>query len=163
MSCLCFLLNTEPLNTEHSKRLLIAIPNRNCLTHLVKQSACKELKCLKSIGLNVNISTTLAHFRHFYQVTTPTLTLPRQGGGGFKGALLFPLPPVKGEGALKEQYYSPSPGGRGLGGGGEKWDFLYYQDIKEDISCKGNCKINQSSLIILTPDIYFIKIPLSFI
>ncbi len=37
------LLNTEPLNTEHSKPLLIAIPNRNCLTHLVKQSACKEL------------------------------------------------------------------------------------------------------------------------
>ncbi len=26
------------------------------------------------------------------QVTTPTLTLPRQGGGDFKGALLFPLP-----------------------------------------------------------------------
>ena len=25
------------------KSLLIAIPNRNCLTHLVKQSACKEL------------------------------------------------------------------------------------------------------------------------
>ena len=37
------LLNTEPLNTEHSNRVLIAIPNRNCLTHLVKQSACKEL------------------------------------------------------------------------------------------------------------------------
>jgi len=31
-------------NTGHSKNLLIAIPNRNCLTHLVKQSACKELK-----------------------------------------------------------------------------------------------------------------------
>ena len=37
------LLNTEPLNTEHSKRLLIPTLNRNCLTHLVKQSACKEL------------------------------------------------------------------------------------------------------------------------
>ena len=45
-------LNAEPLNTEHSKCLsfdlealdrLIAIPNRNCLTHVVKQSACKEL------------------------------------------------------------------------------------------------------------------------
>ena len=36
-------LNSEPLNTEHSKRLLIAIPNRNCSTHLVKQSGCKEL------------------------------------------------------------------------------------------------------------------------
>ena len=24
-----------PLNAEHSKRLLIAIPNQNCLTHLV--------------------------------------------------------------------------------------------------------------------------------
>jgi hypothetical protein len=33
-----------PLNPEHSKRLLIAIPNQNCLTHLVKQSTCKELK-----------------------------------------------------------------------------------------------------------------------
>ncbi len=38
------LLNTEPLNTEHSKHLLIAIPNRNCLIHLGKDSACKELK-----------------------------------------------------------------------------------------------------------------------
>jgi len=28
---------------EHSKHLLIAIPNRNCLTHLGKQSACKDL------------------------------------------------------------------------------------------------------------------------
>ena len=37
-------LNTEPLNTEHSKSLLIAISNQNCLTHFVKQSACKELK-----------------------------------------------------------------------------------------------------------------------
>jgi hypothetical protein len=27
--------------SEHSKCLLIAIPHRNCLTHLVKQSACK--------------------------------------------------------------------------------------------------------------------------
>ena len=36
-------LNSEPLNTEHSKRLLIAIPNRNCSTHLVKQSGRKEL------------------------------------------------------------------------------------------------------------------------
>ncbi len=40
------LLNSEPLNTEHSKCLLIPIPNRNCLTHLVKQSACKELMTL---------------------------------------------------------------------------------------------------------------------
>ena len=38
VSCLCFLLNTE-----HLKDLLIAIPNRNCLTHLVKHSACKGL------------------------------------------------------------------------------------------------------------------------
>ncbi len=37
------LLNTESLNTEHSKCLLNAIPNRNCLIHLVKQSAYKEL------------------------------------------------------------------------------------------------------------------------
>ena len=37
-----------PLNAEHSKRLLVAIPNRNCLTHLAKQSACKELGgCLR--------------------------------------------------------------------------------------------------------------------
>ncbi len=33
--------------TEHSKRLLIAIPDRNCLTHLVKQSARKELDVTK--------------------------------------------------------------------------------------------------------------------
>jgi len=52
---------------------------------------------------------------------------PRQGGGDFKGALLFPLPGQ--EGTVKEHYYSPSPGGRGLGGGGEKWDFLSYQAI----------------------------------
>jgi len=36
-----------------------------------------------------------------------------------------PNPPPSREGTLKEHYYSPSPGGRGLGGGGEKWDFLY--------------------------------------
>jgi hypothetical protein len=36
-------LNTEPLNTEHLKNRLIAIPNRKCLTYIVKQSACKEL------------------------------------------------------------------------------------------------------------------------
>jgi hypothetical protein len=29
---------------EHSKRLLIALPNQNCLTHLVKQSTGKELR-----------------------------------------------------------------------------------------------------------------------
>ena len=48
------------------------------------------------------------------------LPRPRHEGGGISD---------KGEGALKEHYYSPSPGGRGLGGGGEKWDFLYYQAI----------------------------------
>jgi len=33
-----------PLNAEHSKHLLIEIPNQNCLTYSVKQSACKELE-----------------------------------------------------------------------------------------------------------------------
>ena len=31
------------MNAEHSKRLLIAVPNRSYLMRLVKQSACKEL------------------------------------------------------------------------------------------------------------------------
>jgi len=54
------------------------------------------------------------------QVTTPTLTLPSPR------RRLYEPEAVKGEGTLKEHYYSPSPGGRGLGGGGEKRDFLYY-------------------------------------
>jgi len=33
----------EHWTPEHSKCLLIAMPNRICLTHLVKQSAYKEL------------------------------------------------------------------------------------------------------------------------
>ena len=33
----------------------------------------------------------------------------------------------------------------------KKWDFLYYQDIKEDISCKGNCKINQFIINYIDP------------
>ncbi len=49
------LLNTEPLNTEHSKHLLIPIPNRNCLTHLVKQSACKEVSSFNQKKLSYHL------------------------------------------------------------------------------------------------------------
>ena len=45
--CLCFLLNPAE-SGKHSKSLLIAILNRNCLTQLVKQLACKEL--IKFLG-----------------------------------------------------------------------------------------------------------------
>ena len=42
-----------------------------------------------------------------------------------RSAELTPKPsPVKGEGTFKEHHYSPSPGGRGLGKGGEKRKFL---------------------------------------
>jgi len=53
----------------------------------------------------------------------PHPALPLQGGGDFKGALLFPLPWRP---PARRAYASER---RGLGGGGEKWDFLYYQDI----------------------------------
>ena len=42
------------LNTEHSKHLLIAIPNENCLTHLVKLSAYKGLM---PYGFNNSLDT----------------------------------------------------------------------------------------------------------
>ena len=35
------------LHLLYSCFTLIAIPNRNCLTHLIKQSACKELSLFR--------------------------------------------------------------------------------------------------------------------
>jgi hypothetical protein len=52
------------------------------------------------------------HQTRIAQVITPTLTLPREGGGDFQGILLFP--PVKGKGTFMEPCYALSTGGRGL-------------------------------------------------
>jgi hypothetical protein len=41
--CLCYLLNSEPLNTEHSDHLWFVNARQICLTPLVKESPCKEL------------------------------------------------------------------------------------------------------------------------
>ena len=53
--------SSRPRGSSHAKRLLIAIPNRNCLAHLVKQSACREVttETKRSIGYrNVALSNS---------------------------------------------------------------------------------------------------------
>jgi hypothetical protein len=54
---------------------LIAIPNRNCLTHLVKQSTCKELN-------GFGIETSVYHTFHLVPKPLP------QDPGGFQGSQL---------------------------------------------------------------------------
>ena len=56
--CFCCFLNSEPLNTEHTKRLLIATYNWKCLTHLVKQSACNQINKNPAVpfGWNFGVS-----------------------------------------------------------------------------------------------------------